>query len=185
MTDHNLTLAVPRLSSFPQPEVSSALVSHPNPAQLLPNHVLIRVDRFGFTANNVSYQALGEVPHFRWVCLECVGSLVEGLINILVVTSISTLLPTPAEYPRRHMGFSPSGGSGILSRPTTPSQKSGNVSTDTLPPLGTLVSACPELRPRGCLNFITVLEFSAKDLNNFFYYVPRPHLPPGLPLVAQ
>lgn len=65
MADHNLTLAVPRLSAFPQPGVSSVLVSHPNPVQLSPNHVLIRVDRFGFTANNVSYQALGEVPHFR------------------------------------------------------------------------------------------------------------------------
>jgi len=65
MTGHNLTLVVPRLSGFPQPEVSSALVSHPNPVQLLPNHVLIRIDRFGFTANNVSYQTLGEVPHFR------------------------------------------------------------------------------------------------------------------------
>ena len=65
MTDHNLSLVVPRLSSFPRPDVSSVLVSYPNPAQLSPNHVLIRVDRFGFTANNVSYQALGEVPHFR------------------------------------------------------------------------------------------------------------------------
>jgi len=65
MTDYNLTLAVPRLSSSPQHEVSSVLVSHPGPAQLPLNHVLIRVDRFGFTANNVSYQALGEIPHFR------------------------------------------------------------------------------------------------------------------------
>lgn len=65
MTDHNLTLVVPRLSGFPQLEVSSVLVSHPNPGQLPQNHVLVRVDRFGFTANNVSYQVLGEVPHFR------------------------------------------------------------------------------------------------------------------------
>ena len=65
MHDHNLTLVVPRLSSFPEPEVPSVLVSHLNPAQLPSNHVLIRVDRFGFTANNVTYQALGEAPHFR------------------------------------------------------------------------------------------------------------------------
>jgi len=65
MTDHNLALAVPRFSGFSQPEVSSVLVSHQNPARLPPNHVLVRVDRFGFTANNVSYQVLGEVPHFR------------------------------------------------------------------------------------------------------------------------
>ena len=70
MTDHNQTLAVPRLSSCPQPEVASVLVSHRNPQQLPPDHVLIHVDRFGFTANNVTYQALGEEPHFRCVCLE-------------------------------------------------------------------------------------------------------------------
>ena len=29
------------------------------------NHVVIKVDRFGFSANNVTYQALGEHPHFR------------------------------------------------------------------------------------------------------------------------
>ena len=65
MTDRNLTLAVPRISSNPEPGVSSVLVLHQNPAQLPPNHVLVRVDRFGFTANNVTYQALGEEPHFR------------------------------------------------------------------------------------------------------------------------
>ena len=65
MTDHNLTLVVPRLSSLPQPEVSSVLASHRNPEELPLNHVLICVDRFGFTANNITYQALGEEPHFR------------------------------------------------------------------------------------------------------------------------
>ncbi|KAJ2927166.1 hypothetical protein H1R20_g9952, partial [Candolleomyces eurysporus] len=30
------------------------------------NHVVIKVDRFGFSANNVTYQALGEHPHFRY-----------------------------------------------------------------------------------------------------------------------
>ncbi|EFI28166.1 hypothetical protein CC1G_14193 [Coprinopsis cinerea okayama7 len=30
------------------------------------NHIVIRVDRFGFSANNVTYQALGEHPHFRY-----------------------------------------------------------------------------------------------------------------------
>jgi len=36
------------------------------------------------------------------------------------------------------------------------------------------------LRPTNCLNFSTVLEFSTNYLNKFFYYVPRPHLPPGV-----
>jgi hypothetical protein len=30
-----------------------------------------------------------------------------------------------------------------------------------------------------CLSFIEVLELSTDDLNKFFYYVPRSHLPPG------
>ncbi|KAK2461200.1 hypothetical protein APHAL10511_006727 [Amanita phalloides] len=30
------------------------------------NHVLIKVDRFGFSTNNMTYQALGEHPHFRY-----------------------------------------------------------------------------------------------------------------------
>ncbi|KAF5335699.1 hypothetical protein D9611_009590 [Ephemerocybe angulata] len=29
------------------------------------NHVLIKVDKFGFSTNNITYQALGEHPHFR------------------------------------------------------------------------------------------------------------------------
>ncbi|KAJ7194225.1 hypothetical protein GGX14DRAFT_586804 [Mycena pura] len=33
---------------------------------LPPNHVLIKVERFGFSANNITYQALGEQPHFRY-----------------------------------------------------------------------------------------------------------------------
>ncbi|KAF8215236.1 hypothetical protein K438DRAFT_1562324 [Mycena galopus ATCC 62051] len=36
------------------------------PSHLPPNHILIRIDRFGFSANNITYQALGEQPHFRY-----------------------------------------------------------------------------------------------------------------------
>ncbi|KAJ7161455.1 hypothetical protein C8R43DRAFT_992917 [Mycena crocata] len=36
------------------------------PTNLPANHVLIQVDRFGFSANNITYQALGEQPHFRY-----------------------------------------------------------------------------------------------------------------------
>jgi hypothetical protein len=64
----NLTLCVPRPSSALNPH-KPVLVSSRLPAELPANHVVIEVDRFGFSANNVTYQALGEAPHFRWVLL--------------------------------------------------------------------------------------------------------------------
>ncbi|THH32433.1 hypothetical protein EUX98_g1786 [Antrodiella citrinella] len=36
------------------------------PTSLPENSVLIRVHRFGFSANNITYQALGETPNFRY-----------------------------------------------------------------------------------------------------------------------
>jgi len=62
----NLSLCVPR----PSPAHGPRLVRSPKPVHCPPNHVLIRVDRFGFSANNVTYQALGEHPHFRSVTPE-------------------------------------------------------------------------------------------------------------------
>ncbi|EGO03695.1 hypothetical protein SERLA73DRAFT_175287 [Serpula lacrymans var. lacrymans S7.3] len=64
-TDDNLTLCHPRPSSGQNPNQAIVVVS-PTPSKLPPNHVLIKVDRFGFSANNVTYQALGEAPHFRY-----------------------------------------------------------------------------------------------------------------------
>ncbi|KAI0346376.1 hypothetical protein BDW22DRAFT_1323844 [Trametopsis cervina] len=60
----NLTLCVARPSSGLDPH-TPLLVSHKMPP-VPENHVLIEVDRFGFSANNVTYQALGEAPHFRY-----------------------------------------------------------------------------------------------------------------------
>ncbi|KAF5379077.1 hypothetical protein D9615_005976 [Tricholomella constricta] len=65
MTDENLTLCVPRASSGQDPH-QPVLASSQRPTQYPPNHVLIKVDRFGFSANNITYQALGEHPHFRY-----------------------------------------------------------------------------------------------------------------------
>ncbi|KAH8116688.1 hypothetical protein DFH11DRAFT_1687608 [Phellopilus nigrolimitatus] len=65
----NLTLCVPR-PSFVKLSGSSLDVHEPVlvesniPRTQEDNFVLIRVDRFGFSANNVTYQALGEAPHF-------------------------------------------------------------------------------------------------------------------------
>lgn len=30
-----------------------------------PNHILLKIDKFGFSANNITYGLLGESPHFR------------------------------------------------------------------------------------------------------------------------
>ena len=61
----NEALCVPRPSSGLDCN-QLVLNKHPIPSQRLPvNHVLIKVDRFGFSTNNITYQALGEHPHFR------------------------------------------------------------------------------------------------------------------------
>ncbi len=66
MSLHNLTLCVPKASSGQDPLVPT-LVESQVPIMLPENHVLLRVDKFGFSANNITYQALGEAPHFRSV----------------------------------------------------------------------------------------------------------------------
>ena len=62
----NITLSSPRPSSGQDPNSPIIAVSS-KPINCPPNHVIVRVDRFGFSANNVTYQALGEHPHFRYV----------------------------------------------------------------------------------------------------------------------
>lgn len=60
----NLTICHPRFSSGQ--DSNTAVVARSLPPAVLPaNHVLINVERFGYSANNVTYQALGEVPQFR------------------------------------------------------------------------------------------------------------------------
>ena len=60
----NVTIAFPRHSSG-QDARRPIIVRTPVPTDLPPNHILLKVDRFGFSANNITYQALGEAPHFR------------------------------------------------------------------------------------------------------------------------
>ncbi|KAH8822662.1 hypothetical protein DL96DRAFT_1745899 [Flagelloscypha sp. PMI_526] len=55
----NLSLTVPRPSSGQNPKSTV-------PSSLPSNYLVIHVDRFGFSANNITYQALGENPHFRY-----------------------------------------------------------------------------------------------------------------------
>lgn len=56
------------LHDVSKPPHKVVLCRAPLPATIPENHILIRMDRFGFSANNVTYQALGEAPHFRYVC---------------------------------------------------------------------------------------------------------------------
>ncbi|KIY65625.1 hypothetical protein CYLTODRAFT_492180 [Cylindrobasidium torrendii FP15055 ss-10] len=62
----NMTLTTPRLSSGRNMRVPKVVLSARPRQDIPPDHVLLRVDRFGFSANNVTYQALGEHPHFRY-----------------------------------------------------------------------------------------------------------------------
>jgi hypothetical protein len=48
--DDNLIFCVPRLSSGLNPN-QPIVIRNPKPKHLPPNHVLIKVDRFGFSAN--------------------------------------------------------------------------------------------------------------------------------------
>jgi hypothetical protein len=72
----NLTLCVPRRSSLIASAGPAEHLAHPTVVSsrvqdvgvggfIVPNHVLLRVERFGFSANNVTYGLLGEEPHFR------------------------------------------------------------------------------------------------------------------------
>ena len=113
-----------------------------------------------------------------------VGFLAEYL-TVSAAISISTLLLKPTVYLRRRTGSSLSGDLETLSRPIIPLPKLGNVFTGILPLQGTWVSARSTPSPVDeSFDFMTVLEFSTNDLNNFFYYVPRPHLPQGIYSVA-
>lgn len=70
-TVENVTLCSSRLAgsskSSAAPPAPIVVRSTLDVAKIAESHVLIEVDRFGFSANNVTYQALGEHPHFRSV----------------------------------------------------------------------------------------------------------------------
>ncbi|KAJ7263140.1 hypothetical protein B0H12DRAFT_1012481 [Mycena haematopus] len=62
----NLSLCFQRPSARQVSQDTAVLAATPIPRHLPPNSVLVRVDRFGFSANNITYQALGEQAHFRY-----------------------------------------------------------------------------------------------------------------------
>jgi hypothetical protein len=64
----NISLVVSRPSSGLDLKVP-VLVAEKLPTSIPANYIVIKVDRFGFSTNNVTYQALGEHPHFRYVAI--------------------------------------------------------------------------------------------------------------------
>jgi hypothetical protein len=66
----NVSLCFERPSAHLASPDKSVIATSSVPTDIPPNHVLIKVDRFGFSANNVTYQALGEQPHFRFAVLD-------------------------------------------------------------------------------------------------------------------
>ncbi|KAF5314712.1 hypothetical protein D9611_007027 [Ephemerocybe angulata] len=71
----NVTLCSPRPTASVNPQYQSRDSDPRKPVVIqttldittIPaNNVLIKVDKFGFSANNITYQALGEHPHFRY-----------------------------------------------------------------------------------------------------------------------
>ncbi|PFH50592.1 hypothetical protein AMATHDRAFT_144700 [Amanita thiersii Skay4041] len=62
----NAVLCVPRPSVAIASNKPVIVKQSLPPSTIHPNHVLIKVDRFGFSTNNLTYQALGEHPHFRY-----------------------------------------------------------------------------------------------------------------------
>ncbi|KAK7022356.1 hypothetical protein R3P38DRAFT_2710315 [Favolaschia claudopus] len=65
-TGSNLSLCFRRPSAPSTSKETAVIAASTIPHQLPANHIVIKVDRFGFSANNITYQALGEQPHFRY-----------------------------------------------------------------------------------------------------------------------
>ncbi|KAK7441043.1 hypothetical protein VKT23_016827 [Stygiomarasmius scandens] len=98
-TSQNLTLCFARGSSHPIIATSS------KPNHIPENHILICVDRFGFSANNITYQALGEHPHFRYFDFHAPpneGGISAKTHGVVPVWGFGTVIAT--SHPNVHVG---------------------------------------------------------------------------------
>ncbi|KIY49030.1 hypothetical protein FISHEDRAFT_73034 [Fistulina hepatica ATCC 64428] len=124
--------------------------------EVLENHVLIRIDVFGFSTNNLTYQVLGEHPHFRYIHDD------EALVGILSMMQ------------RRYFDLYPA-----------PSQENVSSTTHGVISVwgfATIVmSTHPKLlageRLYGYFAPTRFLTLPVSDVNRHAVYVPRPHLP--------
>ena len=95
----NIILCHPRASSGQNPN-QGIVVKCDVPQTIPKDHVLLEVDRFGFSANNVTYQALGEASHFRSASPFLSPHLSRSLyLDILIFTTFQR----QREFPRKRM----------------------------------------------------------------------------------
>lgn len=160
----NLTICHPRLSSG-QNSNTATLAKSLLPSVLPANHVLIKVDRFGYSANNVTYQALGEVPHFQYVCFR------SGAIYLMEVRF------------RRYFDFhaapeAPESGVSPSTHGVTPVWGFGTVVASTHLAIHFGERVYGYFAPTRFL----VFSVSPSDVNRYAFAVSRPHLPEGIVL---
>ena len=158
-TEVNISLCLPHPWSDQDPNTPVLIVSA-KPLDCPPNHVLIKVDRFGFSANNITYQALGEHPHFRWACLTLIS------ISIINCHRYFDFHPAPeckesSASPKMH-GLIPVWGFGTIAKSSHPKIQDGKRVYGYFAPTRYLLVA-----------------LSSSDVNKFSFYVSRPHLPAG------
>jgi len=161
-TEVNISLCSPRPSSG-QDLNTTVLVISSKPLDCPINHVLIKVDRFGFSANNITYQALGEHPHFRRASSYLKKKKVFSWLNCLRYFDFH---PTPeceatSVSPKTH-GLIPVWGFGTIEKSSHPKIQEGERVYGYFAPTRYLL-----------------VSLSPSDVNKFSFYVSRPHLPAG------
>jgi hypothetical protein len=117
-TGENVAFCFPRRSSGQNP-MEPVLVHTTIPTNIPLHHVLIKVDRFGFSANNITYQALGEAPHFRFVFLYY--TRLRSSKPPFSFSDIMTITPLrrQGQYLTKHTDSSQCGDLELLSNPPT------------------------------------------------------------------
>ena len=155
----NMTLVLPRPSSGRNTRIPKVLRT-PKPTEIPENHVLLRVDRFGFSANNVTYQSLGEHPHFRSVesICTCEDYRLTGMRRYFDFHS----LPQSDEVSSKSSGIIPVWGFATVVESSHPKINRGERVYGYLAPTRYLL-----------------LPVSQGEVNKYAFYVPRPHLPAG------
>ena len=169
-TEVNISLCSPRTSSGQNPSTPILVVSA-KPLGCPPNHVLIKIDRFGFSANNITYQALGEHPHFRWIFLPHSVKKKESRFAdnnrwLGIGFRYYEFHPAPeceasSVSPKTH-GLIPVWGFGTISKSSHPKIQVGELVYGYFAPTRYLL-----------------VSLSPSDVNEFSFYVSRPHLPAG------
>lgn len=156
----NLILCHPRASSGQDP--NQAIIVKCEVPQTIPNdHVLLEVDRFGFSANNVTYQALGEASHFRPVPFHNIRHLTYSHWHGHARYFEFHHTPEAEGVSSKTHGVTPVWGFGTIIKSTHPKVHPGERVYGYFAPARYLL-----------------LQVSP-DVNKYAFFVPRPHLPPG------